>query len=345
MIDLKVFGRKPKNEKRINYSTSPNFKDGIFVNIEPTSLNPNNVSMIKLLKDFNDRPKLVKPDRELPFVKTDLLNMNVDKLSVVWFGHSSYLIRSQGLTILVDPVLNGNASPVNFFGKAFAGADYYNAEHLPNIDLLIITHDHFDHLDYKTISKIHPRVKNIVTPLGVGSHLEYWNVDRNKITELDWWNGCHLDSGIEITATPARHFSGRTIKRATSLWASFVLRLHGHKIFIGGDSGYDEQFKIIGNKFNNFDIAFLECGQYGVNWPLIHMSPEETVRAAMDLKADILFPVHWGKFVLSTHVWNEPIERLSVQAGIEKQNFVSPMIGEVYEVGSEQYAKNWWRLN
>ncbi len=345
MIDFKVFGQKPVKEKRAGFINSANFKEGSFVNVEPTSVNPNNVSMIKILKDFKNRPKLVKPDREIPFVKTDLLNNHSDKLSVVWFGHSSYLIKSQGLTILVDPVFSGHASPVKFFGKAFAGADYYDAEHLPNIDLLIITHDHFDHLDYRTISKIHPRVKQIVTPLGVGSHLEYWNVDRNKITELDWWNGCHLDSGIEITATPARHFSGRGVKRATSLWASFVLRFHGYKIFIGGDSGYDEQFKIIGNKFNGFDLAFLECGQYGIDWPHIHMTPEETVQAAMDLNTDVLFPVHWAKFVLSTHIWNEPIQRLAEAAKRESQVVVSPLIGESYTLGADHAQKTWWDFN
>jgi len=345
MIDIKVFGQKPVKEKRDGYLNSTNYKEGSFVNIEPTSVNPNNVSIVKILKDFNKRPKLVKPDREMPFVKTDLLNIKDEKPSVVWFGHSSYLIKSQGLTILVDPVFSGNASPLKFFGKAFDGADYYDAEHLPNIDLLIITHDHFDHLDYRTISKIHPRVKQIVTPLGVGSHLEYWNIDSNKITELDWWSGCHLDSGIEITATPARHFSGRGIKRGASLWASFVLRLHGHKIFIGGDSGYDEQFKIIGNKFNGFDLAFLECGQYGVDWPLIHMTPEETVQAAKDLNTDILFPVHWAKFVLSTHVWNEPIRRLTEAAKREAQILVSPLIGESYTIGAEHSQKTWWDFN
>lgn len=340
----KVLGKRPSGNRMRQLNDSPNFKDGIFLNIEQTSVNPHNVSMIKILSDFRNRPKSVVPPLELPSIKSDLINLDSEKPSIVWFGHSSYLIKSGGLNILIDPVFSGNASPVKFFGKAFKGADIYKAEDMPNIDLLIITHDHFDHLDYKTILKIHQRVKHIVTPLAVASHLEYWGVERNKITELDWWNGYHDDTGIEITATPARHFSGRSLKRATSLWASFVLRVHGYKIFIGGDSGYDKQFETIGNKFNGFDIAFLECGQYGKDWPQIHMTPEETVIAAKNLKADILFPVHWSKFVLSTHAWNDSINRLVVAAVKENQKYVSPHIGEAYTLGLEHKQIRWWDL-
>lgn len=341
---IKVFGKRPSGGSLKRISNSPFYKEGEFKNVEDTSVNPNNVSILKILKDFRNRPASVVPGKKLPMVKTDLFKIDSEKPSVVWFGHSSYLIKSQGLTVLVDPVLGGNASPVKFFGKAFDGTNIYSPQDIPSVDLLIITHDHFDHLDYKTILQIHSRVKSIVAPLGVGEHLAYWGVDRKKITELDWWNGHIDDSGIEITATPARHFSGRGLKRASSLWASFVLRMHGHKIFIGGDSGYDEQFKIIGNKFNGFDIAFLECGQYSPDWPLIHMFPEQTVQASKDLGAEILFPVHWSKFVLSTHAWNDSIKRLDHAAKVKDQKYVSPLIGEVVILGKERDQVSWWEF-
>ena len=339
---IKVLGKRPAGEQLINITQSPNYKSGKFLNVEITSMNPNNVSILKILKDFYGRPSSVKPAKLVPNIKTDLFNLNSDRPSIVWFGHSSYLIKYRGLNILIDPVFSANASPVKFFGKAFDGTNNYETEDIPSIDLLILTHDHFDHLDYKTILKLHKKVKHIVTPLGVGAHLEFWGIERKKITELDWWSGYHSDSGIEITATPARHFSGRGVKRDTSLWASFVLRIDEYKIFIGGDSGYDEQFKIIGNKFNGFDLAFLECGQYGDDWPLIHMTPEQTVKAAKDLKSDVLFPVHWAKFVLSMHAWNEPIKRLTKESAKENQKVASPQIGEPYLLGSDHSQSNWW---
>lgn len=338
----KVLGRRPSGERLTKIKQSPNYIKGEFKNIVETSVNPNNVSIVKILKDFYKRPVTVVPDKELPGVKTDLSKLDSKNPSVVWFGHSSYMIKSGVLTILVDPVFSANASPVKFFGKAFPGSNIYTADDIPEVDLLLITHDHFDHLDYRTFLQLHRKVKKIIVPLGVGAHLEYWGADRSKITELDWWNGFHTESGIEITATPARHFSGRSIKRATSLWASYVLRHNGKKIFVGGDSGYDDQFKVIGNKFNGFDLAFLECGQYGADWPLIHMTPEQTVQAAKDLNVEVLFPVHWSKFVLSTHAWNEPIKRLSRCALVEKQKYVAPMIGEVYSLGMNYSQKNWW---
>ncbi len=339
---IKVLGKRPSGDRQIKIADSPHYKNGEFKNIEETSVNPNKVSIVKILKDFYNRPSTVVPGKVLPSVKTDLFKLDSEIPAVVWFGHSSYMIKSAGINILVDPVFSSNASPVKFFGKAFAGSNIYGAEEIPQVDLLLITHDHFDHLDYKTILKLHKKVKAIVVPLGLGAHLEYWGVDRNKITELDWWNGHHTDSGIEITATPARHFSGRSLKRATSLWTSYVLRHNGKKLFIGGDSGYDNQFKIIGNKFNGFDLAFLECGQYGADWPLIHMTPEQTVQAAKDLNVDVLFPVHWSKFVLSTHAWNEPIRRLTASAQNASQKYVTPMIGEVYSLGENIKPFHWW---
>jgi len=341
-MNTRIFGKRPSGDRLIRITKSSNYKEGQFQNIEPTSLNPNKVSMFKLLRDFSKKSKTVVPGKEIPCLKVDLKNLPSDKPTIIWFGHSSYLISSKGFKLLVDPVFSGNASPVNFFGKAFKGSDNYKVEDFPDIDILLITHDHYDHLDFKTISKIGAKVKKIITPLGVGAHLEHWGLTKDKLVELDWWDTLLIHSTIEITATPARHFSGRGFIRAKTLWASFVLKIHGYKIFIGGDSGYDSQFKRIGTIFKGFDLALLECGQYGENWPFIHMLPEETVKAAKDLNASVLFPVHWAKFVLANHAWNEPIKRLAIAAKSTKQCFVSPMIGQAYTIGEEHQQVDWW---
>jgi L-ascorbate metabolism protein UlaG (beta-lactamase superfamily) len=256
-MDRKVFGRLPSGNRLACIVNSPNFKNGSFQNIEPTPLMSPDVSMFKILKDFANKPSTVRPGKALPYVRTDLKNLSSRKPTVVWFGHSSYLIHTAGFTILVDPVFSGNASPVPFFGKSFTGTDHYAAVDFPPVDLLIITHDHYDHLDYKTMLAIHGNVKKIITPLGVGAHLEYWGVDKTKITELDWWEDQTISDTVRITATPARHFSGRGIIRAKSLWASYVLHVDGYRIFIGGDSGYDNQFNVIGKSLMALTWLFL----------------------------------------------------------------------------------------
>ena len=288
------------------------------------------------------RPANVSPSAEIPNIRTDLRNLNDKNATLVWFGHSSYFLQVNGFKILVDPVFSGNASPFRFFGKAFPGADHYNAEDIPPLDLLIITHDHYDHLDYPSINKLHDKTEKIVTSLGVGAHLETWGVKSEKITELDWWESFEIAPEVKITATPSRHFSGRTFKRAQTLWSSFVLEIADHKIFIGGDSGYDGSFRKIGSKFGPFDLALLECGQYGKYWPQIHMFPEQTVKAGQDLQARKVVPVHWGKFVLSYHPWNEPIQRFTAAAGVAGLDYYVPKVGEALEINENKPQDPWW---
>ncbi|HVG42904.1 MAG TPA: MBL fold metallo-hydrolase, partial [Chitinophagaceae bacterium] len=177
----KTIGKLPSGERLNRILKSPNYKNGSFQNIEPTAVKADDVSYFKMMRDFRQRPKTVIPAKELPFVKTNLKNLNAAKPTIIWFGHSSYFIKWNGFSILIDPVFSGNASPVNFFGKSFAGSDHYKADDFPIIDLLVLTHDHYDHLDFKTIPKIGKEAKKIITALGVGAHLEYWGIDKNKI--------------------------------------------------------------------------------------------------------------------------------------------------------------------
>jgi L-ascorbate metabolism protein UlaG (beta-lactamase superfamily) len=264
---------------------------------------------------------------------------------IVWFGHSSYLIRIKGQNILVDPVFSERTSPFQSIGKKkYPATDPYSVEDMPTtIDLVIITHDHYDHLDYETIKQLKSRVKLFYTSLGVGAHLEYWGIEQEKIIEFDWWEKQTFVHGLEITATPARHFSGRLFKRNQSLWSSFVLKTESHSIFIGGDSGYDSAFKTIGDQFGPFDLAILECGQYNKQWPFIHMSPEETVQASIDLKARAFMPAHWGKFTLALHPWNEPVERALKKANELNATMVTPRIGEALMLDNQLPVMRWWQ--
>ena len=243
----------------------------------------------------------------------------------------------------MDPVFSGRTSPVSYAGsKAFAGADIYKAEDMPAIDILVITHDHYDHLDYDTVKKLAHKTGVIVTSLGVGAHLEHWGIAPEKIKELDWWETVSINAETTFTAAPARHFSGRKFTRNQTLWSSFILQTKGHKIYLGGDSGYDTHFATIGNKYGPFDLAILENGQYNAYWANIHMMPEETVQAAIGLKANLLLPVHWGKFALGTHPWDEPIQRLLAKATELNVKVVTPKIGEAIILNNTLPDAHWW---
>lgn len=289
------------------------------------------------------KPAHQTPDKKIPGYRIDLQAVPDETPAVIWFGHSSYLIKYRGKNILVDPVFSGNAAPTSLAVKAFKGADLYTVDDMPPIDLLVLTHDHYDHIDYPTVKKLRGKVQHVLCPLGCGEHLECWGFTPAEFTELDWWEAYTSPQGFRLTAAPTRHFSGRGLERNRTLWASFVLELGSYRLFIGGDSGYDDQFKKIGEKFGPFDLAMLECGQYNENWPYIHMFPEQTAQAARDLGAKMLFPVHWGKFVLSLHSWTDPIERVLKKAAELGQPVTTPMIGEVLRVGEPPPQSVWWR--
>jgi L-ascorbate metabolism protein UlaG (beta-lactamase superfamily) len=216
------------------------------------------------------------------------------------------------------------------------------AEDFENIDVLIITHDHYDHLDYQSVLKIAPKTKKIITSLGVGAHLEKWGISADKINELAWGGSVSISPAINFIAVPARHFTGRKFKRNQTLWSAFILQTADQQLFLGGDSGYDTHFAEIGQQYGPFDIAMLECGQYNAYWPYIHMFPEQTVQAAIDLKARVLLPVHWAKFSLAMHPWNEPIERVVVAARNLNQRLVTPKLGETIVLDKYLPTEKWW---
>jgi L-ascorbate metabolism protein UlaG (beta-lactamase superfamily) len=339
---LPKFGRIPTGERMKEIEKSPEYKNGEFKNLEHTPDFTNGATFWKVSWYFLFyKNRKAKPPRPLPNLKTDLHKLAKEKNTLVWFGHSGYFMQVGGKKILVDPVFSGAASPVKFTTRSFKGSDVYTADDIPEIDYLLLTHDHWDHLDYETIRALKPKVKKIVTSMGVGAHLERWGIDPKIVTETQWGDEVILGDGFKIDTTPARHFSGRGFKRAQSLWSSFVLTTPVMRVFVGGDSGYGEHFKRIGNEFGPFDLAIMECGQYNDFWQYIHASPEEVIKASKDLKAAKTLPVHWGKFALSKHDWDDPIKRVTKAA--EKENFTlfTPMIGEAMDMNNFTSTR-WW---
>ncbi|MEZ0484737.1 MBL fold metallo-hydrolase [Fibrella aquatica] len=337
------FGTSASGNRLARIQQSKNYRDGSFQNIEQTDVMRRDASYLVMLKDNFSKPADVEPTNALPSVQTDLNTLPATGTSVVWFGHSSYLIKSDGITVLVDPVLSGYASPVSFFGKSFPGSNVYTAAQMPRIDVLVITHDHYDHLDYSTLIALRDRVTRVVVPLGVGAHLERWGYDPTRISELDWSENVTITEGLALTAVPARHFSGRGLKRGGSLWSAYVLDINAKRIFLGGDSGYGPHFKTIGEQYGPFDLAMLECGQYGRDWPTIHMFPNEVAVAARDLKTRVLLPVHWAKFALAFHPWREPIQQLTQSVTpTDAFTLTTPRIGEPVILNQPLPNTRWW---
>lgn len=341
---LSKFGKSPEGERLQRISKSANYKEGAFQNLSYTPQLAEGYTMpgIMYSQFFKGNKKRVPVDT-IPSIKTDLLSLPADKNLLVWFGHSSYYMQLSGKKILVDPVFSGNASPLPGTMKAFTGTDQYTVEDLPAIDYLFISHDHYDHLDYETIIKLKSKVGRVICGLGVGSHFEHWGYDSTMVFEKDWHESIVFDSTFTVHVTPARHFSGRGFSRNNTLWCSYVLQCDSLKIYIGGDSGYDTHFAEIGNKFGPFDLAIIENGQYNEAWRYIHTLPQETVQAAVDVKAKRLFPVHNSKFPLANHAWDEPLSRVSELNKNTGIPLVTPVIGEVVELGNPKQAfTQWW---
>lgn len=340
------FGKKPSGERLTLIQKSPHFKNGRFENLSPTPELAEGYGYSQVLYDFFFK----KVDRKIPTdlipsVKTNLIELAPDKDILVWFGHSSYYIQLEGKRFLIDPVFSGNASPIPGTTKAFKGTDIYTADDIPEIDYLLITHDHYDHLDYKTILKLKSKTKKVVCALGVGSHFEFWGFPSENIIEKDWYEKIELDQNLTLYTTPSRHFSGRSFKRCNTLWTSFVLEANNFKMYLGGDSGYDSHFKEIGDKFGPFDLALIDNGQYNPAWKYIHNLPEDVIKAMKDLNTKRVFPVHSSKFALALHSWDEPLSKVTAlnTASENPIPLITPKIGELVELKNEkQEFQQWW---
>lgn len=339
------FGKAPTGKRLERIRQSPHHKDGKFENIHFTPTLTEGYRMTSLLYDqlFKKFPRQ-KPLGSIPSMQTDLQHLPPDSNVLVWFGHSSYFIQIDGQRFLIDPVFSGNASPVPGTNKSFEGTDIYHAGDMPMIDYLLITHDHYDHLDYETIIALKGKVKTVICGLGVGEHFEHWGFAMDNIIEKDWNESIDLGGQSTLHTATARHFSGRGFIRNNTLWLSYILQTPSFTIYMGGDSGYDTHFSEIGDKYGPIDLAILDNGQYNVAWQAIHMLPNEVLKAGLELKAKRLFPVHSSKFVLAQHPWDEPLIKITEFNKDYNLPLVTPIIGQAVNLNdSTQTFTEWWK--
>jgi len=317
-----AFGRRMSAERKARIEASPNYRDGMFQNQQPTPQFTGDHNTLKAMwtmlmrRDSNRVP--IEP---IPAVITNLKSMPKDRDWFVWFGHSSYLFQLGGKRFLVDPLLKMEF-PASLMLKPFKGTDIYTPDDMPEIDVLIITHEHWDHLDYATLRDLRPKVKQVVCPLGVGEYLEYWKYDPSTIHEMDWMEHLAISHqpSAQITCLPSRHFSNRLLRgRNQTLWAAFMVEAGDRKVYIGGDGGYDDRFRQAREQFGKIDLAIMENGQYNPNWAYIHMLPQDLENAILDMQPKQVFTVHHDKFSLSTHAWSEPD---SVARSIAERNAI-----------------------
>ena len=340
----KQFGAKPKSEDLQKYSSSKNWDGGKFINLEETGMDLSIRDLPKMLyKQFLQKNGR-EPENPIPITplnKEEFLQ-DSEKAKFVWYGHSVILIRMNSQTILIDPMFGQDAAPISPFKiKRFSRNTLDIIDELPEIDLALISHDHYDHLDLDSIQKLSSKVKNFWVALGVERHLRKWGVDTVKIKEFDWWDKMNF-GGIEISFTPTRHFSGRGLRdRAKSLWGGWVLKTTSENIWFSGDSGYGNHFKEIGDRLGPFDFGIMECGQYNEKWRQIHMFPEESIQAANDVGLNNIMAVHWAGFALAQHHWKDPIRRFLKAASNFELEVIRPKPGEIFTTESLN-THNWW---
>jgi L-ascorbate metabolism protein UlaG (beta-lactamase superfamily) len=332
------------SNKKINKEyISDHYKDGVFINPELENIKKEKKGFLFFIKMMWNKPDNTKPSSKIPVInltKKDLINL--ENNSVIRLGHSTILLKIDNRFILTDPMFSKRASPVFFIGPKKFHKNPIEIEELPFIDIVIISHNHYDHLDKSSIKKLKSKVGMFYTTLGLKEKLMDFGVDANKIVELDWWDKI-TNQSIKIIATPSQHFSARTLfDRNKTLWASWVIKSKDVSIFFGSDGGYFSGFKKIGEKFGPFDMAFLEVGAYNTKWKNMHMMPEKSVQTNIDLKSKIMFPIHNGSFELSNHSWKEPFERVDKEALKKNINIMYPKMGEAISLLYYQKTAKWW---
>jgi L-ascorbate metabolism protein UlaG (beta-lactamase superfamily) len=336
----RAFGAAQSGERLARIQHSPEWHDGQFHNPQPLM----NDLLGSLLAMFHASAH-GSPEQPLPAAMLDperLQTPPVTGLRVSWLGHASLLIELDGARILTDPIWSQRASPLSFIGPKRWYAPPIALEDLPPIDAVVISHDHYDHLDYPTIvAMAHWRTKFIV-PLGIGAHLVAWGVPERQIVELDWWEQVEL-AGLTIACTPARHASGRTLfDKDAALWASYAFLGPKHRVYFSGDTGLFPAMREIGERFGPFDVTLIETGQYHRTWPDWHIGPEQAVIAHGMLRGRVLLPVHWGLLQLAYHGWTEPVERTLAAARKAGVQVATPRPGESFEPDTAVPTEHWW---
>ncbi|GEC03031.1 MBL fold metallo-hydrolase [Streptomyces spinoverrucosus] len=348
-----AFGADPSGERMARIRRSPHFRDGVFQNPGgPSRIRPSGAAL-DFAKTYFDKDARNRrtPHGAVPLhtaTAADLARPPATGLRLTWLGHSSVLAEIDGQRVLFDPVWGERCSPF-----AFAGPKRLHPVPLPltalgPVDVVVISHDHYDHLDMPTIKALADTDTLFAVPLGVGAHLEHWGVSADRLRELDWHESAKV-GGLTLTATPARHFCGRGLRNTQhTLWASWVVAGEEHQIFHSGDTGYFEGFRDIGADHGPFDATMIQIGAYSEFWPDIHMTPDEGVRAHLDLQSGdaasgVLLPIHWGTFNLAPHAWAEPGEWMKDAAGEVGQAVAFPRPGEPFEPAGDLPGEPWWR--
>ena len=342
-----AFGRQPRGERLERIKNSPNYSNGSFHNQaqqdEPAQAQPkSNSSVFNTIANLFTNKAEIRPSKPLPAVKTDLWQLDRGEDVLLWMGHDALFIQIDGIRILVDPTLV-MGSPVSFIKTAFPATYSYTPEDIPDIDYLLISHEHWDHLDYHTFNKLRDRIGKVVCGLGVGEYFEYWKFPKDRIIELDWYENITFGDGLTIHALPARHGTNRALISNKTLWVSFMMEAPTMTIFFSGDTGYGVHFPETGRSFPNIDLAIMENGQYDEQWRTSHMLPGQLVRAIKDLNPARVLTMHHAKYDLANHTWRAPLENISAAAQREGFALLTPMMGEVVRLkDTGQTFSRWW---
>ncbi|WP_418765196.1 MBL fold metallo-hydrolase [Mailhella sp.] len=339
-----AFGALPEGSSRQRVASSPHYVDGEFRNVIPRPILSDGSSFVgALIRSLTEKRVQTEPPVPVPSKRPDLRSLDRSRDCVVWLGHSTFFLQLEGRRLLIDPVFSEHASPVSFSIRAFAGATPCAAADMPDIDCLLISHDHWDHLDYPTVMTLKNRVRTVICGLGVGAHFRRWGFSERVLREADWGETVAPNDDLRITLVTASHYSGRALTRNQSLWTGFRIVSPRQSVFFSGDSGYGPHFADVRKAFGPTDLALLDCGQYNARWKYIHMTPEEAARAAEDLGAGALLPAHVGKFALASHPWDEPFRRVSLASRNKNFSLLTPVIGDVVPLsGAIPVFPRWW---
>ncbi len=340
----KQFGGKITSDWKAKYQASSNWKNGAFQNLMETQTALNWKLLPTILYKQLKGHKAGQPSSLLPVApfNAEQFHFQPEKTKLIWYGHSVVLLKLNNKTILIDPMFGPDASPIGpKRTKRFSADTLAIIDDLPDIDLMLLTHDHYDHLDFASIAKLKPKIKQAFVALGAKRHLMDWGVNETIIQEFDWWD-TKIFHGIQVSFTPTRHFSGRGLTSMTKcLWGGWALKTDQENIWFSGDGGYSHHFKEIGDRLGPFDLGMMECGQYCVDWAQIHMFPEESVQAALDAKVKTAMPIHWAGFNLSyQHAWHEPAHEFIKHAQQKQLHYITPNLGQIFDYQS--ITHNWW---
>lgn len=337
---LASLGRRPEGARLERIRRSPQFADGKFRNEQQTKLATASYRDMFRRQFFGKEQRT--PLRPIPVVRGDRATLPASGLRATWLGWSSVLIEIDGRRVLTDPVWSERCSPSTLAGPKRFHAPPIALGELPPIDVVVISHDHYDHLDMPVVTALAARGTRFAVPLGIGAHLERWGVAAQQIAELDWNES--VDVGpLRITATPSRHYSGRNPLHANeTLWASWVVKGPAHAVYFSGDTGYSDAFKTIGAEHGPFDLTLIKIGAYDPTWAEIHLNPEEAVQAHVDLGGRVMLPIHWATFNLGFHAWHEPPDRAVAAARNARITLVVPKPGEAIEPARAPALQAWW---